>query len=265
MKLCEIAKNLENRQVFGYKQDGNTVTAHRWTVYHATGNIWIHEPDPDEYGQVFPRICLFFPGVKIGLDLFSIGLYQFMNWEDSELISKMDFLNMGFADESDFIRAAENRMNTGSWVKNSEIAFVRQFAPAFADRMTAYHDEKSREREEKDRERIEAARKHSEEEAAERERITAEKIDAAEREIKAGREFQNETVFGKSLFNLVLDRNEIPVPIRTRGWIADRLKTVRIVPECRSVSISFWKASKTAKASQTVYELIWTLYNKLTA
>lgn len=188
-----------------------------------------------------------------------------MNWEDSELISKMDFLNMGFADESDFIRSAENRMNSGAWVKNSEIAFVRQFAPAFAERMTAYHDEKSREREEKDLERIEAARKHAEEEAAERERITAEKIDEAERTIKAGREFQNEMVFGKSLFNLVLDRNEIPVPIRTRGWIADRLKTVLVVPELRSVSISFWKASKTAKASQTVYELIWTLYNKLTA
>lgn len=265
MKLCEIAKDLENRQVFGYKQDGNTVTAHRWSVYHVTGNIWIHESAPDQYGQVSPRVCLFFPGVKIGLDLFAFTPYQLMTWEDSELISKMDFLNMGFSDESDFIRSAENRMNDGAWIKNTEIAFVRQFAPDLADRMTAYHDEKSREREEKDRERREAARKRAEEESAERERITAEKIDEAERAIKAGREFQNETVFGKSLFNLVLDRNEIPVPIRTRGWIADRLKTVLVVPECRSVSISFWKASKTAKASQTVYELIWTLYNKLTA
>ena len=261
MKLNELKTELENRQVFGYKPDGNTVTAHRWSVYRATGNIWIHEPDPDQYGQVFPRVCLFFPGVKIGLDLFSIGLYQMMNWEESELISKMDFLNMGFSDESDFIRSAENRMNSGAWVKNSEIAFVRQFNADFADRMTAYHDEKSREREEKDRERIEAARKHAEEEAAEQERITAEKINSAEQSIKAGKPFQNESVFGKSLLNLLFDRNEIPVPIRTRGWIAEHLKKFEI--NGSAITVTYIKNTKNTKARPTVYHLISDLCHKL--
>ena len=262
MKLREIAKDLENRQVFGYKPDGNTVTAHRWKVYHIAENLYMTEMTaPKNYGEPHAHVCAFFPGVKIGFDLGTICRWQINEYNETDVLDMCAWCSS----PEKFIASLEKRMQEGKWLKNSEIAFVKQFDPEAANRMTAYHDEKSREREEKNEERREAAQKREEEERAERERITAEKIADAERIIKTGKRLENESVFGKSLLNLVLDRNEIPVPIRTRGWISERLKTVQVVPECRSISVSFIKKSANGKASETVYSLVWDLYKKLTA
>lgn len=260
MKLCEIAKDLENRQVFGYKRDGNTVTAHRWKVFPVVGNIWLREPKEDSYGITHYKICLFLPDVKIGLDFGSIDEYQFAEWDENDLIERR-YLTFAYYSPAEFLRMEEQKVGESCWIKNSEIEFLRQFAPAEAERLQIYHDEQTKAREERNKARHdEYLRKEAERKAVE-ERILSEKLDAAENTIRAGGRIENETVNGKPLFFHLFERNGMEIPIKTKGWIADKLRYI-LVDRSENIRVCF-KQSKNAKISQSFVNCYFDLQRKI--
>ena len=133
MKINQIEANLENKQVYGYKRDGDTVTAHRWKVFHLSGNLYLQEPQADKYGQRYTHIALFFPNVKIGLDIGMLSGWQLDQYSAEDVERRISFTTVEAF--RDIINA---QMTNGEHIKDSYIAFVRQYDEAQADKMQSY-------------------------------------------------------------------------------------------------------------------------------
>lgn len=221
MKINQIEENLENKQVYGYKRDGNTVTSHRWKVFHLSGNLYLQEPQIDKYGQRYAHIALFFQNVKIGLDVGMLSGWQLDQYSAEEVERRISFVTV------DAFRDTINaQMASGEHIKDSYIAFVRQYDEVQAEKMQSYKKE-WRERKEHERQAEIAERERREaQERQERERTTAEAVEKAEQAIISGGYIGNKEIDGKPLFLHLFDKNGITVPIRSRGWIIERLASV---------------------------------------
>lgn len=63
------------------------------------------------------------------------------------------------------------------------------------------------------------------------------------------------TIKGGEVIVKLADKYNVSIPIRTRGWILDNLSETTIT-EGGSMSYRYWKRSKNAKGSQTVYDVL---------
>ena len=66
----------------------------------------------------------------------------------------------------------------------------------------------------------------------------------------------------RSILNYLLDKYNITVPIRTRGFINERLASVTISTDLKSVSYSYFRKGN-SKGSQKIYDLIYALIDKI--
>lgn len=58
------------------------------------------------------------------------------------------------------------------------------------------------------------------------------------------------------------DKYNVNIPIRTRGWILDNLSETTIT-ESGNISYRYWRRSKNAKGSQTVYDVLFAIRSAL--
>ena len=63
------------------------------------------------------------------------------------------------------------------------------------------------------------------------------------------------TIKGGDTIVKLADKYNIDIPIRTRGWILNNLSETTIT-ESGSISYRYWRRSKNAKGSQTVYDAV---------
>lgn len=219
MKLNQIESALENRQVYGYKRDGNTVTAHRWKVFHITGNLYSQEPQADSYGQRYAHVVLFFPGVKIGLDIGMLSSWQLDQYTIEDVTSRFPVSTVDALNE-----LMAGRMESDEHIRDSYIAFVRQYDLAFAQKLEAYKAGYIRRMEQKQQEAHEERARREEQERLDRERAIADELAKAEQTIINGGYVENKMIDGKSLFLRLFDKHGIDLPIRSRGWAINKLR-----------------------------------------
>ncbi len=123
-----------------------------------------------------------------------------------------------------------------------------------------YHDKKARERDEKykarqaefERERQEKERQHQ----AELEK----QVSDAERCILERKELANEPYDGSTLILHLMKKHGIVPPLRTQGWINEKL--VKVTAHDDSISYTFRK-SKKCKASQTAVDYLFQLRDRI--
>ena len=217
MKLNQIEAALENRQVYGYKRDGNTVTAHRWKVYHVTGNLYLQEPHVDSCGQKYAHVALFFPGVKIGLDM---GILWWPEKYTVEYVTSRNPISTFDALNELLTRNMENSEH----IRDSYISFVRQYDTAFADRLAAYKADYIQRMEQKQQAAHEERTRRAEQKRLERERAIADELAKAEQTIINGGYVENKVLDGKPLFLRLFDKHGIALAIRSRGWAINKLR-----------------------------------------
>ena len=243
IRINQLETPLENRQVYGYKRDGNTVTAHRWKVFHMSGNLYLQETQADQYGQRYTHVVLFFHDVKIGLDIGMLSAWQLDQYSVEDVASKI-----GFSDIDTFSAMISAQMEHNGYIKNSYIAFVSQYDVTLARKMEAYKAEWLERREkQQEAERAERERKE-EQERKEQEKALSAAIEQAEKKILAGGRIENTEINGKCLFLHLFDRHGVNVAIRSRGWIIDKLKAV-IKSADGSTQVSFKPTRKGEKIS----------------
>lgn len=243
VKINQIETPLENRQVYGYKRDGNTVTAHRWKVFHLSGNLYLQETQADQYGQRYTHIVLFFTDVKIGLDIGMLSAWQLDQYSVEDVVNRI-----GFSDIDTFSAMISAQMEHGGYIKNSYMAFVSQYDVTLARKMEAYKAEWLERREkQQEAERAERERKE-EQERKEQEKALSAAIEQAEKKILSGGRIENTEINGKCLFLHLFDKHGVNVAIRSRGWIIDKLKAV-IKSADGSTQVSFKPTRKGEKIS----------------
>lgn len=242
-KINQIDAPLENRQVYGYKPDGNTVTAHRWKVFHLTGELYLQQPYDGEYGQRFAHVVLIPNGVKIGLDVCTIGNCQ-LDYSSIADVEK----RIGFSTLAEFNACVLSAIENNGYIKNSYIAFVRQYDGELAQRMEDYKTAWTARREQEETERRAEIERKEEQERIEREQAISEKLARAEKAIINGGHIENEMLDGKLLFLRLFDKYGVKLAIRSRGWVIDKLKSI-VQYNDGHISVYFSRVRDTDKSS----------------
>ena len=257
MKLNQIEAALENRQVYGYKRDGNTVTAHRWKVFHITGNLYLQEPQADSYGQRYAHVVLFFPCVKIGLDIGMLSSWQLDRYTVADVASRFTVSTVDALNE-----LMAGRMESDEHIRDSYIAFVRQYDLAFAQKLEAYKAEYIRRMEQKRQAEHEERARREDQERIDRERAIADELAKAEQAIINGGYVENKMIDGKCVFLRLFDKYGIKIAPRSRGWIIDKLKSVTSCAD-GSATVSRLAARQGEKISQGFCDAYYELRNHL--
>lgn len=245
VKINQITAALENRQVYGYKPDGNTVVAHRWKVFHLSGNLYLQEPQVDQYKQRFAHLALFFPGVKIGLDIGMLTGWQLDQYSAEDVEKKC-----GCPTVETFSAMISEQMENDKHIRNTYIAFIKQYDSELAQRMEVYKSDYMKRREKKEAERQAEYMKKQEQARLAREQETAMEIEQAEQAIINGGTIDNAMLDGMCIFLRLFDKYDIDIAIRTRGWIINKLTSV-IQKENGGALLTFRRKTKTEKVSRS--------------
>lgn len=233
MKLNQIDARLENRQVYGYKPDGNTVTARRWKIFHLTGDLYLQQPHDGKYGQRLAHVALFSANSKIGLDVGVIGQYELDQYSAEDVAKRF-----GFSTMREFNALMVSVIENDGYIKNSYIAFVNQYDGELAQRMKTHKTAWTARREQEETERRAEIDRKEEQQRIEREQAIAEKLAQAEKAIINGGHIENEMLDGKLLFLRLFDKYGVKLAIRSRGWVIDKLKYVE---QCEDGSATVYR------------------------
>ena len=211
MKILELNGPLRNKRMIEYGVDGNKVVRHWREVRHAIGNIWISEPENDEWGRPHVDTFLVFPE---GDGLMTNRYLSGLDWREVE-----DTFAEHYTTLDELYELWDKRVGEGRWIGNAQIEFVRQFDPARADRYAEARRLYIEKREAAERERL--ARIEAEE-AAEREKKLAEEKVA--REVYHGwADKMTALQFGRvdnTLSKMVLDNERL---MTKREWVESKV------------------------------------------
>lgn len=260
MKINEIEAKLENRRIFGYKSDGNTVTAHRWKVFPLTGNLYLQEPKVDRYGQRYSHVAIFFPGVQIGLDVGLLTSWQLDQYSTEDVAVKL----RSYATVEALSDAISAQMEIDGHIKDSHIAFVRQYDQEQANKMQAYKRDWTERRDRERQATIEERERLEKQEREEHERAVRKKLEKAEQVIVSCGYIKNEMIDGKPLFLHLFDKYGVKIAARTRGWVTEKLTDIM---QCKdgSANISRRTTRKGEKVSNGFVTAYFELRNYLMA
>lgn len=140
------------------------------------------------------------------------------------------------------------------WIRLTEImALADNGKSEEAKRYMKYHDEFKAKREEEYRKKQEETEKRAQERERRYQREIDAKLENVEGSIREKKEFQNEMIDGKSLVNRLMEKYDIKVPIRTKGWIDKSLAAVLWVDgELRYR----YRRTRGTRGSQTVFQYL---------
>lgn len=264
MTLENLNTEYENKKVFMYAKDGNTIVRHSKRMRKITDNIYAGEPENNGYGN-YCNIYLVFDSVERGIKYCNTSVCN-----DVETI-----VNAVHKDRHDTLEGIISVINEA--VENQRhvpmlyVEFIRQFRtdmiPAMMDARKAYKEKLDRKHEE------ERAKREAEE--AERIKVTMEKtnsvISSAIETLKNGGKLENKriTVYKTnsdcneySIVNYLCRQYGVNIPLRTAGWVNDKLHSLNIA-DGKCCSLQWYKRSKTAKCSQSIYGYINQLIEKV--
>lgn len=174
--------------------------------------------------------------------------------EVSELLmmvkSMMDF--KGADGYKEMLRQKEEK---GYFITNADIFAMTQLGePGLAERYYAYREsylKKQEEEKEQEEAQREAIRKAEEEE---RKRVLEEKIAEAESRIRMKKRLVNEELEdGRHIVLCLMKKYNISVPLKTQGWINNKLASVTF--DEAGIGLQFYK-QKGCKCSQSVYHYL---------
>lgn len=230
MRLHDLDTPFERHGIMHYGADGNKVVHHNYDMQHIGGVLYKGAEEKTEYGETAYDIFIVFPNARYGF----LYLKKLRDREDrttEQMEAWLDESGMGTLEG--FLENLDEKMKAGKFIGQLEIEFVRQFDAERADRYAAYRQEYRARREEQ----AERVRRQREEENA---AYIKEKNDEAESVIQVAidtirsgngqigndgielfKSRYNSTVY--ALVNVLCRRFNVPVPLRTQGWIAEKL------------------------------------------
>ena len=265
MKLKEISTPIITKKVVKYDSTGNKAVYHNKDIRPVTDNIYIGEAEGSEYYRLYPIYAVY--GNKIGLYLGTLNDYE--NVETIEnLVSKNKLSSF-----DSYIDTVLERIDKNRWINCVEMEYVKNYRPDLVANINVARSAWKSHMEEQ-RKEIEAEKnaKRQEEIKADNERAKN-IIESAIAVFKNGGTLENDNITirnendyfdvkTRSIINYLLDEHNIPVPIRTRGFINEKLASITVSSDLKGVSYSYFKRGN-SKGSQKIYGLIYSLIDKI--
>lgn len=194
----------------------------------------------------------FFQTVFIPCEGFMVGINQRHRLE--EILKWLPTLEHGIRGEIERI-FNESMGDPKRWADLGFANLLGRYDEAKAHNAPILEERRQREAEQETQERQREAER--EEERRQREQEQQERYDAAireaEKDILAGKEVVNREINGKALIMQLFREHEIPVPLKTQGWIINALHSIRYSPESGQWDYRYYKKSRD---STKMFELL---------
>lgn len=265
MKLKDVNTSIINKRVVMFDRTGNKAVYHNKDIRQVTDSIYMGEAEGSDSYRLYPLYALF--DDKIGLYIGKLNDY-----ENVDTIEKCAVKNKLTSFDS-YIQTISDRIEKKLWINCVEKEYINNYRPdmiADIDNARAAWEERMNEKDKaKKAERI----KEQQAEIKEDNERTAKIIESAKAILRNGGTLENEEITlrnendyyevkTRSIINHLLDMYNISVPIRTRGFINERLASVTISADLKGVSYSYFRREN-SKGSQKVYDLIYALIDKV--
>lgn len=265
MKLKEIISPIIKKRVVMFDSTGNKAVYHNKDIRQVTGSIYMGEAEGSDYYKLYPLYAVFDD---------RIGLYigKLTDTENVESITNGVTKN-GLTSFDSYIQTIRGRIDKKQWVNCVEKEYIKNYRPdLIADIDNARTSWENRMREKREAQEAEKIKEQQAEIKADNAKAD-EVIKSATEIFRHGGKLENEQITlrnendyyevkTRSILNYLLDKYNITVPIRTRGFINERLASVTISTDLKSVSYSYFRKGN-SKGSQKIYDLIYALIDKI--
>lgn len=266
MKMNELESSFEIKRVIMYNAKGDKAIYHNKNVRHVSGNIYCGEIT----GEIHDQHCdvfMFYDGIPVGMWVSGISAS-----DDIEVIieavsrHRLDTLENYKAD-------IQSRIANDEHFKFTEVEFSKYIDPALENQMWESRKNYAIKREKIERERREKREAEDQAYIQQRNNEAQEIVDKAIAIIKGGNgtlENCNVVIYKSryhshtySVINYLARKYDVKIPIKTQGWINERLARISLVNwVCNHCE--FYK-KKGGKCSTKVFEYVTQLAQAIKA
>lgn len=266
MKLNELTGEFEKRRTICYKADKNTITYHNREMQRVDGNLYKGQTEERGYDQSC-TLYVCYPEQKVAME---IG--EFHESYSVEEIMEM-YREQGLDAQEVFVEEIKKRIQNQQHIQLTWVEYLKYIDPSLIEACMESRKSFAAKFAAKQEERREQQKVEEQKLVVKRNAAAEKTVAAAIETIRNGGTLKNDRVaFWRSpydnredsIFNYLMRKNGINVPIRTQGWINQKLIDVEISDE-EIVSAHFWK-SKNGRVSEKfflcMYELIHIIRTK---
>ena len=257
MKLSELITPFETHKIIMYAKDGNTVVKRNIPVQQIEGNMYRGE-SYNEYGTDYCDIYAVYKEQRIGCKI--DGHVDIRN-EIGEIYDRYS----DFHTAESFLAWMDGKTDIEKhWIREGEIQLAEHFD---MEKARAYADIKvqmNKHREEKAMIEAEERKAAHQQYVEEHNKIANEMIEKVIKIIKSGGRFNNDRVeifrdyynsSEYSVVNYLMRKYGIKVPLRTQGWINERLVSVTVDESGNCKQCQFQRV-KGGKRSESFWQYI---------
>lgn len=261
MLLKEVNTAFETHKIIKYAQNANTVIRRNIPMQRITDNALFGNlfkgANYNEYGTDYCDLYVVYENYGIG---YIVQFHVDARNEVHDIVNQ--FKQSCFYSDTAFVAYMDAKTNVEKdWIRDAEIQLVSYFAP---EKVAGYMELKKQMQEYREKESVRKAEER-EREAAEfvekMNRKAEEKISAAKDVIRNGGRLQNDSVTvykdrydssTYSIINHLMRMYNIDVPLRTQGWINDKLANAKIENgKCETLQ---YRKVKGAQCSQRFFD-----------
>lgn len=255
MKVKELTGTFEKQRTICYKVDRNSITYHNKEMQHIGGNLYGGQVEQEGNYYKYCMLYVRYPEQKIAMEIGTINADYGID-EVMEMCKKN-----GLDTQEAFIMMIKRKIENQDHVQLSWIEYLKYINPSLIDACMESRKAFAKKREQISKERQEKQEAEDQQYVAERNAEAEKMITAAIEVIKDGGTLENDrVVFYRSKYdsstysivNYLMRKNGVNVPIKTQGWINDRLIQVEITKN-GEVSGRFWK-TKGGSGSQKFFD-----------
>lgn len=260
MKLKELNTTLEKQRTICYKKDGNSITYHNKDMRLVEGCLYCGEPVTESQWNSYCMLYVRYPNQKVAMEIGTVNA-DYSTEEAVDVIRKN-----GIETQEAFIEFIKRKIEAQDYIQLAWIEYLKYIRPTLIDACwesrKAYAQKREQIRQERKAKREAEDKTFLAEKQAEAEKLIA----AAYEVIRNGGTLENTDIsFYESRYschtykivNYLFRQHGINCPIKTQGWINDKLIRVSITPE-GAVNVQFWK-SKNGKCSDKVFNCLFEL------
>lgn len=200
----------------------NKVVRHTAEVEPITDWLYVHKEQPDQWGRIELKFYAYYPEIKAGMFLGSVG------GDNEGLVERVKENWKHVATTEMFITYVDSLIANGNFVGGVYIAIAMQIDAQKGAEFAAYRESYIA----KQNAQHEAQRKESieKEQAANAKLVEEEKvmIDNLLSIMQNGGEWRNQKspVSGGSILNVLANQNEFVFPIKFKGWVNEHLRSL---------------------------------------
>ncbi len=255
MKLNELTTPFKRIPAICYKPDGNSIVCINKLMQHVSGNVYRGKSAQSNGNPPCCMLYVIYPGQIVAMAINVVD-------EESPIDKIMEACKRGNLDTQEaFVSGIKQLIEHQGFIQLKMVEYLKYIDPLLADTCMesrrAYKEKRDQIEKEKQEKKEEEERQYVAERNAEAEKT----IENAIKIICKGGKLRNDRItFYRSrydsseysIINYLMRKNGVNVPLKTQGWINDKLSSVEVTSE---EDISAWyKRTKNGKGSTKFFE-----------